>query len=43
MAIVTGTTWTHATANSQTYASNIREDVEDVITAVRKVLRYYQR
>jgi hypothetical protein len=31
MAIVTGTTWTHATANSQTYASNIREDVEDVI------------
>lgn len=31
MAIVTGTTWTHATANSLTYASNIREDLEDVI------------
>lgn len=31
MAIVTGTTWTHATANSRTYASNIREDLEDVI------------
>lgn len=31
MAQITGTTWTHATANSQTYASNIREDVEDVI------------
>lgn len=31
MAIVTGTTWTHATANSLTYGSNIREDVEDVI------------
>jgi hypothetical protein len=31
MAIVTGTTWTHATANSITYGTNIREDVEDVI------------
>jgi hypothetical protein len=31
MAQISGTTWTHATANSQTYASNIREDVEDVI------------
>lgn len=31
MAIVTGTTWTHATANSLTYGSNIREDLEDVI------------
>jgi hypothetical protein len=31
MAIVTGTTWTHATANSLTYGTNIREDVEDVI------------
>jgi hypothetical protein len=31
MAIVTGTTWTHATANSLTYGTNIREDLEDVI------------
>jgi hypothetical protein len=31
MAIVTGTTWTHATANSTTYGTNIREDLEDVI------------
>jgi hypothetical protein len=31
MAIVTGTTWTHATANSLTYGTNVREDVEDVI------------
>lgn len=31
MAIVSGTTWTHATANSLTYGSNIREDLEDVI------------
>ncbi len=31
MAQISGTTWTHATANSLTYASNIAEDVEDVI------------
>lgn len=31
MAIVTGTTWTGATASSVTYNSNVREDVEDVI------------
>jgi len=31
MAIVSGTTWTRATANSLTYGSNIREDLEDVI------------
>lgn len=31
MAFVTGTTWTHGTANSLTMASNIREDVEDII------------
>lgn len=31
MAFVTGTTWTHATANSLTYGTNIREDLEDVI------------
>jgi len=31
MAIVTGTTWTHATAGGLTYGSNIREDLEDVI------------
>lgn len=31
MAFVTGTTWTHATANSLTYGTNQREDVEDVI------------
>jgi hypothetical protein len=31
MAQISGTTWTHATANSQTYASNIKEDVESVI------------
>lgn len=31
MAFVTGTTWTHATANSITYGTQIREDVEDVL------------
>lgn len=31
MAIVSGTTWTRATANSLTYGSNQREDLEDVI------------
>lgn len=31
MAIVSGTTWTRATANSLTMGSNIREDLEDVI------------
>lgn len=31
MTTLTGTTWTHATANSLTYGSNIREDLEDVI------------
>jgi len=31
MAIVSGTTWTRATANSLTYGSNAREDLEDVI------------
>lgn len=31
MAFVTGTTWTHATANSLTYGTNQAEDVEDLI------------
>lgn len=31
MAIVSGTTWTNSIANSLTMATNIREDVEDVI------------
>lgn len=31
MAIISGTTWTRATANSLTYGTNIREDLEDVI------------
>lgn len=31
MAIVAGTTWTRATANSLTYGTNQREDLEDVI------------
>jgi hypothetical protein len=31
MAQISGTTWTHATANSLTYGANIREDLEDVI------------
>lgn len=31
MAIVSGTTWTRATANSLTMGSNIREDLSDVI------------
>lgn len=29
MAIVSGTTWTHSTANSLTMGSNIREDLGD--------------
>lgn len=32
MAFVTGTTWTHSTAASMTMGTNIREDVEDVLT-----------